>query len=382
MLGPRRWALQGLQFIDNADWDPSDPNMVYTAHERFVLDYEKAPGQGWDYAGYTVDRFKYPHDPRLQFRDVDTYLHGAHRLEGQLFLALTSMNLYRAPHLTFYRFNRETDGEIAIPSLMFGFKRIEAQDKSWPPHQPTEGEWIWRDKNGDGAFDADEYESRPERGTPWGLWIDSRGDLWQAFESRSKKPGIRRLPFGGLDERGNPIYSFAGAQEMPFPAPFTDVKRVIYLPETDTMFVAGLTADRSTKEHDWKAAGRVLARYDNWSRGNRTPKWTMDNLPYKSREEGDASKYGQGVDSTSSIAVAGDYVFAVTARSAAVFVYRADNGTLVGTMEPGPEVGGTSGWIDIPYGINARRRDNGEYLIFAEEGARAKILMYRWTPQK
>jgi hypothetical protein len=49
-------------------------------------------------------------------------------------------------------------------------------------------------------------------------------------------------------------------------------------------------------------------------------------------------------------------------------------------MQPGPEVGRASGWVDVPNGISAHRRKDGEYLVFVEEDARGKVLMYRWKP--
>ena len=35
---------------------------------------------------------------------------------------------------------------------------------------------------------------------------------------------------------------------------------------------------------------------------------------------------------------------------------------------------------DIGYPLTAFKRSNGEYLIFVEEDARAKVIMYRWRP--
>jgi hypothetical protein len=34
----------------------------------------------------------------------------------------------------------------------------------------------------------------------------------------------------------------------------------------------------------------------------------------------------------------------------------------------------------VPFGISAHRQPDGEYLIFVEEDARGKVLMYRWKP--
>ncbi|XXU33775.1 hypothetical protein WME93_33275 [Sorangium sp. So ce1000] len=49
-------------------------------------------------------------------------------------------------------------------------------------------------------------------------------------------------------------------------------------------------------------------------------------------------------------------------------------------MTPGPEVGRDSGWADVPMGITALRRADGEYVVVVEEDARGKNLMYRWRP--
>jgi len=43
----------------------------------------------------------------------------------------------------------------------------------------------------------------------------------------------------------------------------------------------------------------------------------------------------------------------------------------------GPEVGSKSGRIDVPWGLRAFKRANGEYLVFVEEDLRAKVIMYR-----
>jgi hypothetical protein len=36
--------------------------------------------------------------------------------------------------------------------------------------------------------------------------------------------------------------------------------------------------------------------------------------------------------------------------------------------------------VDIPEGIQAIRRSNGEYLVLVEEDRKSKILSYQWTP--
>jgi hypothetical protein len=36
--------------------------------------------------------------------------------------------------------------------------------------------------------------------------------------------------------------------------------------------------------------------------------------------------------------------------------------------------------VDIPYGIRAFKRSSGEYTVFVEDDAFAKVIMYRWCP--
>ena len=83
---------------------------------------------------------------------------------------------------------------------------------------------------------------------------------------------------------------------------------------------------------------------------------------------------------TVGVAVAGNYIFVAELYTAKVDVYDARTGQAVGYMTPGASVGSTSGWVDVYLGISAAQRDNGEYVVLLEDDARAKILMYRWTP--
>jgi len=65
-IGKMQWQLLGLQFVDNADADPGTDGLdVFTKHEHFVMDYSKSNGEESTYKGYTIDKFRYPDDPRL-----------------------------------------------------------------------------------------------------------------------------------------------------------------------------------------------------------------------------------------------------------------------------------------------------------------------------
>ena len=63
--GRLNWRLLGLTFVDMADIDPISENDVFTKEEHFHLDLSSPSRTDWGYAGYTVNRFKYPEDPRL-----------------------------------------------------------------------------------------------------------------------------------------------------------------------------------------------------------------------------------------------------------------------------------------------------------------------------
>jgi hypothetical protein len=78
-----------------------------------------------------------------------------------------------------------------------------------------------------------------------------------------------------------------------------------------------------------------------------------------------------------SVAYAGELAFAVDSKSAEVFVYNLQDGSAVGSIKPGPEVHGESGWVDFRDGNRAIRRKDGSYLVFVEEDYKGKSLVYR-----
>jgi hypothetical protein len=147
------------------------------------------------------------------------------------------------------------------------------------------------------------------------------------------------------------------------PAPFNDLLRTEYVPETDTMYLSGQTKDRPISHGEWGTAGTVIVRYDNWTKGPKQ-RYRID-LPYVGDKQFIVS-----------VAYAGELAFAVDCKSAEVFVYRLSDGAAVGSMKPGPEVHGESGWVDFRDGIRALRRKNGNYLVIVEEDYKGKSLVY------
>jgi hypothetical protein len=59
------WELHGEFFCDVAVADPSDDAAtVWGIQERYAMDWSEPPGRDSRWVGYTLDRHKYPNDPR------------------------------------------------------------------------------------------------------------------------------------------------------------------------------------------------------------------------------------------------------------------------------------------------------------------------------
>ncbi|GAA4206023.1 hypothetical protein [Actinocatenispora rupis] len=362
------WELIGRGFVDSADFDPaSDGADVHSKQNHYRIDHGKPAGSDATWVGYSLDSVRYPQDPRL-------FLPAQHhhatspfllRRNGSLYMYLTGMYSY---HLVVYKF----DGEIARPAGMFAKSRWAGDEPAWPPNQPASGEWIWRDTNGNGAFEAGEY-SQPatvaNAPSGWVWHVDTNADVWQGGDRL-----LRRFPLQGYDSHANPVYTYASAVSYALPAPFTKVMRLHYDPATDVMYLSGYTAAAPYDNAHWKELGRVLARYDRWKTGNRTATWTVD-LPWDVTSDPMVTMVG--------LAVAGEYLFTVgIATRGQVWVWKQSDGSAVGTWQPGANVGGVerTGWVDIPYGVTAMRRSNGDYLVNVEDDLLNKVLLYRWRP--
>lgn len=367
--GTLLWQLQGSGFVVTADTDPASDGLdVYTTQNHFRLDPSKPAGSDTTWVGYSLDSVKYPQDARLF---LTGHSHGVttpwlRRMNGHLYMYITGM--YCA-QLLIYRF----DGEIAKPSGAFFKQHWTGDDPTWPPNQPAQGEWIWRDTSGNGAFEAGEYvQPGTGLGSPsncWVWYVDDKGDIWEGGDRN-----LRRYPLKGFDAQANPIYDFTGVVTVPLPAPFTNVRRLHYDAASDVMYMAGYTADAVFDNAHWKEGGKILARYDSWSTGTPAPTWTVT-LPWDTAAD--------PIFTPGSFAWAGDYIFmSGIATRGQVWVYRAKDGAAVGTWQPGANVGGRdrTGWVDVPYGMNAARRANGEYVVNLEEDQWNKVLLYRWTP--
>ncbi len=357
-----RWALHGRHFVDMAAPDPGDENSVFASNERYGMDYTRPAGREWSFAAYTLDRLRYPQDPRLW--QSHAYTSQMLRLEGRPFMILQDQ--YRDANVM-YRF----DGEIAVPAVFFGGKfPWIVRGNILPPNRPDDmRKFMWRDGSGstppDGAFQTDEYH--PLNAFIWGsvTW-SANGDVWNVPVHGDR---IIHYPFLGLDENGIPIYSEEKARVIANPGDLELIRKVEYDSENDVMFMIGFADRAQDRDHGrnmGRSIGRQVVRYDNWST-EPTVRSVMK-LPDVVHK---------------SMTYVGDWVFVGQRLGMEVRVFDSRTGEQIHHWKPGREVGGhlwTGMGLDIERGLRAFQRANGEILVFSEEVSYAKVLMHRWMP--
>jgi hypothetical protein len=348
------WELRGDLFVDLICADPStDALDVWGIQEHYAMDYAQPPGRESKLIGYSLNRHKYPNDPRGLTHVKQNGEHGLTSpqivyLNGRRFLFVGGM--FASNFINIFRY----EDEMAIPSgliLQWGNDLYRTEQK-WPPNKPR-GASIWRDLNGDGDYQAEEFAPNADRVKPGPFWVDKKGNIWMAY-------GFFRYDFQGLDAKGNPVYRADKITVMEPPKGMTNVARVWYDVDTDTL----VAAEQSGR--DMRHINRVFICKE-YLAGNR------DAVTFTSAAGKEAE----------CVAAAGDYVFTGGWKERGrVFVNRLSDGAAVSVFEPGPTVGGVenTGWIDILTGISAHKRANGEYLVFVEEDYKAKVLLYRWKP--
>jgi hypothetical protein len=363
------WTLEGLEFVDSACADPGEDTSVFSKDSRYEVDYRAAatgegwPHAGWRHAAWTVHRFKHPNDPRLHIRQEGARV--ARLRDGRKLLGCQWDG-----HLAVYRF----EGEIAVPAAVFS--RDGSKPGEWPPNNPHANKaWMWADKNGDGAFQADEFEAIADRNIDvMRAWhLDDEGTAWIGEQGGT----IHRFPVERAAGAAAPLYALKTRTTVPAPAGITHLRFMRYLAATDTMYLA--TYSKENPQETWYPMAREIRRYDKWS-SDRKPAWTLV-LPYRYKDS-------RGRDTQPiSFDAEGDYVFVAfdwgsdeTRRLGEIVAYRASDGSKAGGFWPGAEVGGRSGCIDFGSAIHARKRADGTYVVFAEEDEFAKILYYIWKP--
>ena len=368
--GGLNWSVNALEFIGLASLDPHSDRDAYDAYHHFKIDYDAPPGQEGHYVGDTYDRFRYPQDVRV------TSIATTGRIvyiRGKKFLLVGNQG---GVLMEMFRF--EEGSEIGIPCVAFDYGSFQNGNYQDFAVEPTDGEFIWRDLNGDGQMTLNEFLEPPNNLHRDGGFfsVDSNGDVWQVNYQAENPPyeqsiHLRRYAFQGFDSFGAPIYDFNHLTIYNVPADFPDVdiiSNAVFDPslsEGGTLFIAGGSS--------LAGAFNKVVRYDHWDKGNRKAAF-VTNIPFDPDPNNPWSP--------NSMTVAGDFFFVDFGQPHYNLVFSAQTGAYVGRFVPGKDVGGPSnaGNTDEWQANAAFLRPNGEYILFQEEDYQAKILMYRWTP--
>jgi len=347
-----QWRVFAGTSLDCAGIDPDNETEVYSKYHHYSLDYTKTtPGTEWSLKGFTVDRFKYPNDYRVdQNRDVGSRSlgAGAWRIGGKLFVGRSSQEGYM---WELYRQETSTDGEVLVPSVMMG-TGSDANNHFYNASTKT-----WYDK--------------PKKDNKYNCYwcIAKNGDL---FTIGDNPDFIIQYQYGGLDANNNPIWDASNARSTRAPE-FSDTRRLYYDSDEDVMYIAG-----EVPNQNWGTFLQVK-RFNGWSTGNRTSSYTVANLPYEDKQYTPDTNYGGG--QPSAFSVAGDYLFILYGYGHIRILNKSD-GSLVGTLQQNVANGwkGSQGQVDASYGMTVTKRSNGQYVLLFENAAWANIMMIRWCP--
>lgn len=347
--GALQWRLFAGTSLDSAGLDPENDTEAYSKYHHYSLDYSKtAPGTEWSLKGFTVNRFKYPTDPRIdQNSDVGSRAlgAGAWRIGGKLFVGRSNQEGYR---FELYRQEAATDGEVLVPSVRMG----RGGDKDNHFYNPQTKAWIQKPKK-DGLYNQ--------------YWhIAKNGDLFTIGDPQT----IIHYKFGGLDAHSNPIWDATNATTTVV-SEFKPARRLVYDSDADVMYMAG-----DVHEQNWGSFLRIK-KFADWSKGNRTSDYTAE-LPYQDQEYAGNSNYGGA--QPASFSVAGDYIFVLYGVGHVRILSKTD-GRLVGTLRQNVNGWkGSDGQVDAAYGMTVTKRKSGEYVILFENAAWANIMLTRWSP--
>lgn len=373
----RLWRIFGLEFEDCGDVDSSNANAIYTKEGKYTVNWDNGVGLEATYWGTTLDPIRYPNDPRLWINAGGNNNGGTRIISagGQKFMYVWDQ---QSLYLQVYRFV----GEIAVPAALFIRDGSVAQPRVGNPTSSDSWDmWIWQDTDRDGQFDSNEFANTYRADNPYhhGWEVDRDGNVWKGMRGN----GIRKLTLT-VDENGMPTY--APGTTIANPAPFTstvsgDIRRINYDAATDTMFVTGFNSSNTqggSTGNDDRGAGRLMGRYPNWSTGNRVASHTLQ-LPYNF----DSANIWTNHYTPEAIDVVGEYTFVAyfDPGAARIRVYKSSDLSFVGEITADRVNGSIYGTdVDIPNGINAFLRSNGEYVVLQSNYGYANQLMFRWSP--
>lgn len=326
--GDSLWHINVGTFVSLAGFDESkDGTEAFTPHAKYKIDWSKPLEKKSSFLSYTVD-----------YRAGLTSIGGSsvvRYLKGRRIVLKDNSDLYGNGFVVMIE-----DGNILKRGMSFSNSESDA------------------------------------------FYMDSVGNIWDA----SRNQYIRRYKFIGFKTDGHPYWDTVNYDRFP---KMTDlsINRIFYNENRDELVVTGYTSTYNTTGQEFtdKTIGRVGRKYSNWTKTNRTLAWEilfpMDTIPGNNFITTPASAY-----------VAADYMFTVNVglEPRYVTVYNMSNGSEVGKIYADSTIQGdinyigqgygAFGWVDMPFGIQAFRRSNGEYVINFENDLTASNIIYRWCP--
>jgi hypothetical protein len=314
--GVLRWQLQSVNFEGNAAPDPATDGAIFYGAMNIY-----SGTVGGTFVANTIDPITYPSDPRINLADHERGEHFAQvaSVGGHRILVAASQN---PDTFYFFHFN-PASGYIAIP------------DSTLPG---TSFNTTAKVRNG--------------------FCLDSKGDIWAGLD---KTNVISHYPLTGFDANGKPVWG--AAITMPIPQTISQLTRIIYLPESDTMILTQ-GASGST---DWTAVGSRVEVYHGWLAGNRTTPNPVINITSANPK---------------SIVAAGNYLFVGYVHTVPnIDAFNLTTGKLDTTLvNSNPNTVDVGNDVDSMYGLRAYRRSTGEYEVTKDNYNDSSIVVYRWTP--
>ncbi len=364
--GTLRWRLNGMAFLDSADLDPATPDEAWSNTMRYRRDLQGTDGDGWRAVATTIDKARFPDDPRLH--DMAGQVLGVRRIDGKRFLFTTTQG---GDPVSVFRFENDASN-TAIPCAFLSGRH---QTKAWPPYQPAGGgAWLWRDANGDGQFDATEFEKVAEL-TMSPFTVNARGDLWSAANGQIQCLSAEEK----LDTHGIPVWSLAKRANYKVPALFADggeVRRLAPAPDGETVFGFGFARDLTNRIGHNHPLGAQAVRLRR--QGDQLMETHRAVLPY------DVDLAGAAHDQGYVVTAAGDYVFIGYEQRMTVLVLRASDLGVVGRIDIGPQ-SQTPIFDGPPELIVARRGEDYELFMPQYTGNATTVLTWKpadkiWLP--
>ncbi len=364
--GKLLWRLNSLMFCNTYDADPeSDGTELYGTYNHVHMDYSKtAPGTEQTYTGYMWDLRRLG-DPDRASNSQAIVRRVGPRKQPVMFTTgqgdVSDIKLFRI------------SGELAIPAGGIC----------------QSGAAIWIDRNGDGIMQPNEIEKMASPLNPTGLTVDSHGDMW-AVVTATDGSYLRHFKLHSVNTSGVPVYGGTIGQDyedvrLPEEGAKTNgwgmASRIDYDRDRDIL-IAFFPRVPRTGENDHSTPEYLMARYDNWSKGNRNSRWKVRML----RPESDPDWFMYEVNlfpysGYMGMQLVGDYIF-FAYLFGEVHVFDLKSGKIVEVFSAGPEINGQTAWEDASMGLRAFKTKSGEYIVLTENsGWGGKDNMYRWRPK-